>query len=330
MEKTGKLGPPASPVTRTLPFGGLTDAQLLKRFLSDRDEAAFEVLVWRYGPMVLRAGVRVLRDLHRAEDVFQATFFTLATKAETIGKREAVSSWLYQVAYRLALRARSKVAKHVLHETPHIDSFADRSTQPPAEDLAWRELGVVLDGEIQKLPEKLRVPFVLCYLQGKTNEQAAEELGCPKGTVLSRLSRARERLRKKLSRRGLVLSTSLLALMGGPKGWASAAESAQLVDKIMTTATALIQHKSAAEVVPSSILNLMKGLSTGKGAAKGSSVIALFLLIAFGGMAAGIWAYQSGPKPCSHGLNQTPAQGEGPSTDSTTDPSSKGCSSSTP
>src|SRR5438128_2640712 len=105
------------PHSRALRFGSLTDAQLLKRFLVERDEAAFELLVWRYGPMVLRVGVRVLRDLHRAEDVFQATFFTLATKARTIGKHEAVSGWLYQVAYRLALRARSNAVKHSSSES---------------------------------------------------------------------------------------------------------------------------------------------------------------------------------------------------------------------
>jgi len=275
--------------------------------------------------MVLRVGVRVLRDLHRAEDVFQATFFTLATKAGTIGKREAVSSWLYQVAYRLALRARSKVVKHVLHETSHIESIADQTIQPPAEDLAWRELGIVIDKEIQKLPEKLRVPFVICYLQGKTNEQAAEELGCPKGTVLSRLSRARERLRKRLSRRGLVLSAGILALLCGPKGWASAAESAQLVEKTMTTAAGLIQHKAAAEIVPSSILNLMNGITGCKGAAKGSSVIALLLFTTLGAIVAGIWAYQSGPKQCSHGVIQTDAQGDD-STSNLPDASPKGSS----
>ncbi|HEV3238138.1 MAG TPA: sigma-70 family RNA polymerase sigma factor [Gemmataceae bacterium] len=314
------------PVSRALPFGGLTDAQLLKRFLGERDEAAFEVLVWRYGPMVLRVGVRVLRDLHSAEDVFQATFFTLATKARTIGKYEAVSSWLYQVAYRLALRARSNVAKHIPRKTFPIDAIADTSSQLPADDLAWRELGVVIDREIQKLPEKLRVPFVLCYLQGKTNEQAAEELGCPKGTVLSRLSRARERLRKRLSRRGLVLSASILALLGGPKSWASAAESIQLVEKTMGTATGLIQHKAAVEIVPSRILNLMKGITNSRGAAKRSSVIALLLLMALGGIAAGIWAYQSMPTQCSHGFNQTQPQGEGSTTDSASATSSKGCS----
>jgi RNA polymerase sigma factor (sigma-70 family) len=182
--------------------GGLSDAELLERFVAHRDEAAFEVLVWRHGPMVLGVCRHVLRHQHDAEDAFQATFLVLARKAWTIGKRQAVGSWLYRVAYRVALRAKLVAGKRAAKQT----GVTNEPVAPPAPDPAWGDLRPVLDDEINRLPEKYRAPFVLCYLDGKTNEEAARELGCPKGTVLSRLAWARQRLRVRLTRRGLDLS----------------------------------------------------------------------------------------------------------------------------
>ncbi len=187
--------------------GGLTDAELLQRFVSRRDEAAFEVLVWRHGPMVLGVCRRLLRGRADAEDAFQATFLALVRKADSIGNGAAVGSWLYKVAYRVALAARAAVDRHAAREQELLE-------EPPAgdtEEVLRRDLRAVLDEEIMGLPEKYRAVFVLCYLEGKTNEEAARQLGCPRGTVLSRLARARERLRRRLTRRGLAVPAGLLA-----------------------------------------------------------------------------------------------------------------------
>ncbi len=177
----------------------LTDGQLLDDFVTRGDEAAFEVIVWRHGAMVFNLCKRLLHDGHEAEDAFQAAFLVFARKAGSIGKGESVGSWLYKVAYRVALRARAKAARRNI-PTEATDEVPARE-EP--DDVVWRDLRPVLDEEIDRLPEKYRVPFVLCYLEGHTNEEAAEQLGCPKGTVLSRLSRGRERLRSRLALAGL-------------------------------------------------------------------------------------------------------------------------------
>ena len=182
--------------------GVVTDAQLLERFLRERDEAAFELLMWRHGPMVFGACRRVLHHTQDAEDAFQATFLTLARKAASIGKRESLSGWLYMVAYRIALRARSRGARRGQVEKPLDDLPIDPKSSDPADITAWRELRRLLDAELSQIPEKYRTAFVLCHLEGKTCEEAAEHLGCPRGTIQSRIGRARERLRSRLALRG--------------------------------------------------------------------------------------------------------------------------------
>jgi RNA polymerase sigma factor (sigma-70 family) len=242
--------------------GGLTDAQLLERFLKKHDEAAFELLVWRHGPMVLRVCRRILRDAHGAEDAFQATFLTLACKAGSIGKQEAVSSWLYKVAYRVALRAQAGAAKRATHERPMVDCLPARGVEP-ADEAAWRELGPLLDAEVRRLPEKYRAAFVLCYLEGKTNEEAAKELGCPKGTVLSRLSRARERLRKRLNQRGLAMSGMVFPVLLDPNGWSLVAEPPELVESTVRLALDLVRNPKATEAVATPVAQLMNHATRG-------------------------------------------------------------------
>jgi RNA polymerase sigma factor (sigma-70 family) len=194
-----------STMVGTQQIGGLTDAQLVERFVHSRDEAAFEVLLWRHGPMVFHLCRRLLQHQHDIEDAFQATFLILVRKARTIGKGRSVGSWLYKVAYRVALETRAHAARRTAREKPLVDLPAPN----PADDLLWRDLGPVLDEEVRRLPEKYRASFVLCCLEGKSREEAALELGCPKGTVASRLAWARQRLRERLARRGLVLTTGL-------------------------------------------------------------------------------------------------------------------------
>jgi RNA polymerase sigma factor (sigma-70 family) len=144
---------------------------------------------------------------HDAEDAFQATFLVLAQKARSVGRPELLANWLYGVAYRTALKARSRSAERRRKEGQAMTP----ATEDPTADVVWADLRPVLDEEVSRLPDRFRVPFVLCYLQGKTNEEAARALGCPKGTVLSRLATARERLRLRLTRRGVTLSAGLLA-----------------------------------------------------------------------------------------------------------------------
>jgi RNA polymerase sigma factor (sigma-70 family) len=182
--------------------GGLTDAQLLDRFVRQRDEAAFELLVWRHGGMVLNVCLRVLHRQHDAEDAFQATFLTLARKAGAISRRESLGGWLYKVAYRIALRARTPMPARSLPGGPVLDTAA----REPFAVLHWKEFRSALDEELIRLPEKLRVAFVLCCLEGRTTSTAARTLGWPQGTVGIRLHRARELLRRRLARRGWDLS----------------------------------------------------------------------------------------------------------------------------
>jgi RNA polymerase sigma factor (sigma-70 family) len=183
------------------------DGQLLERFVDHRDEAAFAALVKRFGPLVLGVCRRVLRHEQDAEDAFQATFLVLVRNARSIQQRESVGSWLYGVAYRIARRAKGIKARRPVEElTPHNITAPESSP-----DWLVRDLRPVLDEEINRLPPKFRAPFVLCHVEGQTNEQAARQLGCPVGTVLSRLSRARGRLRARLGRRGLALPGALLA-----------------------------------------------------------------------------------------------------------------------
>ncbi len=185
---------------------GTGDAQLLQRFVRQRDEAAFAELVDRHGPMVLGVRRRVLRDPHDAEDAFQATFLVLAHKARSISRPQALGGWLHCVARRTALRARLDRGRRRTQDSVLDDLPAAETTQ----DLAWHELRPALDEEVGRLPRKYREPVVLRHLQEKTYAEAAKDLGLAAGTVSSRLARARDLLRKRLVRRGLTLSSGLL------------------------------------------------------------------------------------------------------------------------
>jgi RNA polymerase sigma factor (sigma-70 family) len=178
------------------------DAQLLERFLRQRDEAAFELLMWRHGGMVYGVCRRILQHPQDAEDAFQATFLMLARKAASIGKRESIGGWLYMVAFRIALRSKAQRTRRGRLEKPLEDVPDDDRSIDPVDRASWRELRRLLDAELSRLPEKYRTAFILCHLEGKTCDEAAEHLGCPRGTVQSRISRARERLQARLALRG--------------------------------------------------------------------------------------------------------------------------------
>jgi len=180
------------------------DGELLRRFAAEQDENAFQSLMDRHGSMVLNVCRGVLRDAHDAEDAFQATFLVLARKATSIQKQSSVASWLYGVAHRIALRAKVNAGRRSQRERQAIDM----SLEPTACDADRAEMRSVLDEELRRLPDKYRAPLVLCYLEGKTNETAAQELGWPRGSIGRRLTRGRELLRDRLAYRGVALSAA--------------------------------------------------------------------------------------------------------------------------
>jgi RNA polymerase sigma factor (sigma-70 family) len=230
-----------------------TDAQLLKRFASQQDQAAFAVLVKRHGPMVLRMCRRILHDIHDADDAFQATFLILVRKASLIARPELLSNWLYGVAYRVAVKALAKAARRSKYERrAPVMTLVD-----PMADVTERELCAVLDAELSHLPDEYRAPLVLCYLEGKTNVQAARMLGWPTGSMSRRLTRARELLRKRLVRRGLVLSAGVFTLLMS-KHTAAAAVSPSLLDGTVRSAQLFSRAgPAAAKAVSPSVSALM-------------------------------------------------------------------------
>src|SRR5262245_4809911 len=182
-----------------------SDTLLLERF-ADGEESAFAALIRRHGPMVLGVCRRVLRDRTDAEDAFQATFLILFRRARFLGRPGSLAGYLYTVAYHVALKGRAETVRRQ-RCAREVRQMRPVQTNP---DELWGDLGPVLDEELNGLPERYREAVVVCYLQGRTNEEAARLLGCPAGTVKSRLSRARDLLRTRLTRRGITLSTGLL------------------------------------------------------------------------------------------------------------------------
>jgi RNA polymerase sigma factor (sigma-70 family) len=195
---------------------GLTDGVLLESYLRVRDEAAFEALVRRHGPMVWGVCRRVLGHEADAEDAFQATFLVLALKAAAVVPRARVGNWLYGVAHNTARKAKAMNTKRRAKERQ-----AAERTRPGLPEDERQELHDLLDDELSRLPEKYRAPIVLCELEGRTVKEAACQLGWPQGTVAGRLARARVLLAERLTRRGLVLAPGALAAALAP-GLASA------------------------------------------------------------------------------------------------------------
>jgi RNA polymerase sigma factor (sigma-70 family) len=187
-----------------------SDAMLLSSFISQRDEKAFSTLVDRHGPMVFHVCRRVLGNLHDAEDAFQAAFLVLARKASSVHPRESLTAWMHGVAYRVALKARSARGRRNrdVHNLP--EAGTDKSPDPLT-DLSARELFALVDEEVRRLPEVYRLPVILCCLEGRSQEEAASQLGWTPGSVKGRLERGRARLHNRLVRRGLMLSAALMA-----------------------------------------------------------------------------------------------------------------------
>ncbi len=178
---------------------GLSEGQLLSQFVGERDEVAFEAIVSRHGPMVLGVCRRLLNDPHDVEDAFQATFLVLVRRAGELRDRELLASWLYGVALRVATRCRRDRSRRRAREGG--GARVEVAVQD-SDDSGLGELRSVIDAEVARLPERFQAPIVLCYFEGMTHDQAAERLGCPVGTVRSRMHKGRELLRSRLARRG--------------------------------------------------------------------------------------------------------------------------------
>jgi RNA polymerase sigma factor (sigma-70 family) len=232
-----------------------SDQDLLGRFLRSRDEAAFTALVERHGALVLGVCRRVLGNEQDAEDACQATFLVLARKAGSIRKPRSLSSWLHGVACRTAKKLRADLARR----RGHLQPLADRIGASEPAEASWREVRAVLDEELQRLPEILQGPLTLCYLEGKTRDEAAQELGWTVSTLRGRLERGRERLRRRLVQRGLTLSGALLAAVLS-QATAAATVPAALVVTTARAALAISAGKSAAAGTSVAVTSLAEGV----------------------------------------------------------------------
>ena len=279
--------------------GGLTDRELLGHFMAgDRASAhrAFEALLHRHGPMVWGVCRRVLRDEHAAEDAFQATFVVLAFKAHTIRRRDSLGAWLYGVAARISRRARSLARRSDEQPLPPacLDVCAPERSDPDA-----GELRSALEEEVDRLPDVYRRAVVLCYLEGKTQEDAARELGWPKGTVSGRLARAKDLLRARLTRRGFAPSAGLVGqILTGPH--APPALPAALVDGAVRSAVGVVLGRgeglAASSTAVAMARSLLRTMLLGKAAL---SALVLAMLVAFATALA-----QTGSGPAAPGRNR--------------------------
>ena len=272
---------------------GLGDRQLLERFVSRRDagsEVAFAALVARHGPMVLDICRQIVGDLHHAEDAFQAVFLVLARKASSIRDPDLLSNWLHGVSLRTARNAKLRLARQRKFEEggamrrPGLGSSVpvEATVQPAEEPALDREQAEALHDEIDRLPQSFRLPVVLCYFEGLTLDEAAQRLRWPAGTVGSRLARARDKLRRGLTRRGMAPATAALAAAFSPKS-ASARIASHLCDTTTRTAMNFVAGQAtggavsalAQEVLRSMLIHKLKftaltllalgGLATGAG-----------------------------------------------------------------
>jgi RNA polymerase sigma factor (sigma-70 family) len=246
---------------------GLTDRELLDAVVIRRDEAAFTALVRRHGPMVLGVCRRLLGNHHDAEDAFQATFLVLLRKAAAIRKREALGSWLYGVACRTARKARVLSARRAAKEKR-------AASRAPAEN-SERDFG--LDEELNALPEKYRVPVVLCELEGRSRKEVARQLGVPEGTLSSRLAAARKLLAQRLRRRGWTFSNGVPPAVGVP---------AAVVSATAKAGGLVLAGRGISGVVSAQVLTLSEGVVRAMVVSKSKALVAT--LVVLGSLGVGV------------------------------------------
>jgi RNA polymerase sigma-70 factor (ECF subfamily) len=289
----------------------LSDGRLLDAFLTRCDEAAFALLVKRHGPMVLGVCRRVIGHAHDAEDAFQAVFLVLARKAASIVPRDLVGNWLYGVAYRTALQARGRLVRHRARER----QVTEMPQQAVAPDVDVAALHQALDGELGRLPEKYRVPVVLCDLEGRPRKDVARTLRVPEGTLSSRLAKGRALLARRLARHGLSLSGPALAVVLAQQ---TAAVEPALAGAAVTAAALTAAGQSVAGVVSAEILALSEGVLKTMFLNKLKVISVLVLGILLGGLGASLFGMPASlvappvqAAPPSAGLAGQPAQDRG-------------------
>ena len=258
---------------------GLTERQVLERFAERGDPVAFEAIVTRHGPMVYTVCRQLLRDSNDVDDAAQATFLILIKKAGTLRRPERLGPWLYGVANRVAHRLRTRSTTTELPE-----NLAGPRLACPVED---NEQLAILHDEIERLPEKYRVPIVLCCIEGLSHDEAASRLGWPIGTVHGRLSRARERLRDRLTRRGVILS-------GGVPDLLARTDARQI---ILPEPTRLAVLALVRGTVPASLEILTKGVLSTMiiEKLKQMGIAVVITLIGLGTVTTALRAYQAAP-----------------------------------
>ncbi len=290
--------------------GDLTDGQLLERFVAGRSEAAFAALAHRHGPMVLGVCRRLLRHEQDAEDAFQATFLVLARRAAAVRPRELVGHWLYGVAYRTALDARSAAARRRARER---QVTAMPEPEAPAAD-ALPDLRPLLDQELSRLPEKYRVPVVLCELEGKSRKEVARLLKLPEGTLSSRLAAARKMLAGRLSRRGLaVTGAAVAAVLAVPS--AQAGVPGPLLASTVQAATLFAAGAATTAVVPALVATLTQGVLKAMLLTRLKSITLVLLALGLFGAATGMLVLprlDAQPAPGQPGAATAPARADKP------------------
>jgi RNA polymerase sigma factor (sigma-70 family) len=260
---------------------GLTDGQLLERFVRRREPAAVTALVRRHGPMVWGVCRRVLGNHHDAEDAFQATFLVLVRKAASI--RGNIASWLYGVAHRTALNARASRARRQVRER----SLPALPEPAVADEHPWSDLQPLLDHEVNRLPEKYRTVIVLCDLGGKTGREVSRQLGLPQGTVASRLARARAMLARRLARHGLAVAGGALAT-GLSQAAAPACVPPLVLSSTKQAVTAVAAGQAAATgLIAAQVAALTEGVVRSMLLTKLKSAIAVLLILGLGTLSAG-------------------------------------------
>jgi RNA polymerase sigma factor (sigma-70 family) len=294
--------------------GDMPDGRLLEKFISRRDEDAFQALVRRHGPMVFGVCRRILRQEQDAEDAFQATFLVLARKASSLRRREQLANWLYGVAYRTALDARRRTFRQRAKEQ-QVEDMPQPTSKP---DELWHDLRPVLDDELSRLPDRYRLPIVLCDLEGRTRKEAARHLGVPAGTLSNRLAAARQTLARRLTRRGLALAGPTLAAVLAAERSASAGVPAALVVSIARAATGVAAGGAAVAAVPASVAALTEGVMKAMFLSKLKTTTAVLLLVGFLGAAAAGLAFradaqeQPTPRRTAGGSQAVPAPDQRP------------------
>jgi RNA polymerase sigma factor (sigma-70 family) len=274
-------------VVSTLETCKESDQELLQRFVAARDEAAFATLVRRHGPMVLRVARRTLQNEHDAEDVFQATFLVLSRKAQTVRRRESLASWLYGVAYRLALKTRATAGQRRNRER----RVTKQTASTPLAQITLREAQAILDEELNRLPEKFRVPVVLCCLEGLARDEAAHQVGWPASVLKSRLEQARERLRQRLVARGLTLPSGLGAFLL-LEGVVGAAVPPALIGSTSKAAITVAAGEAATAVVSPKVAALIEGVVNAMLLTK-LKIATIVLAVSMIGFGASLFAYRT-------------------------------------